>query len=191
MIKVVLWDLDQTLLDFKRSEFFALKKAFEHFGLGELDFELHKSYSKINEDCWRMLERCELTKPQVMEERFKRFFAKENIVATIGVLLSKGETVNTLLPTAVAGFSFLVFNLLNSPCIAAISAMAKEINSKKWFFFALLYQNVFAYLVCLMIYQIGGLFSGTVSFNFFTPVAFMVLLLFVYQIVKKDRNKIQ
>lgn len=79
MIKVILWDLDQTLLDFKRSEFCALKKAFEHFGLGELDFELHKSYSKINEECWRMLERCELTKPQVMEQRFKRFFAKENI----------------------------------------------------------------------------------------------------------------
>lgn len=79
MIKVILWDLDQTLLDFKRSEFCALKKAFEHFSLGELDFELHKSYSKINEECWRMLERCELTKPQVMEQRFKRFFAKENI----------------------------------------------------------------------------------------------------------------
>ena len=116
------------------------------------------------------------------------FFAKENIVATIQVLLTKGETVNTLFPTAVAGFSFLVFNLLNSPCVAAISAMAKEMNSKKWFFFALLYQNVFAYLVCLMIYQIGGLFTGTLSFNFFTPVAFLVLLLFIYQLIKKDKK---
>ena len=81
MIKVILWDLDQTLLDFKRSEFCALEKAFEHFCLGKLSRELHLSYSKINEECWRMLERCELTKPQVMEQRFKRFFAKENIVA--------------------------------------------------------------------------------------------------------------
>lgn len=79
MIKVILWDLDQTLLDFKRSEFCALEKAFEHFCLGKLSRELHLSYSKINEECWRMLERCELTKPQVMEQRFKRFFAKENI----------------------------------------------------------------------------------------------------------------
>ena len=79
MIKVILWDLDQTLLDFKRSEFCALEKAFEHFCLVKLSRELHLSYSKINEECWRMLERSELTKPQVMEQRFKRFFAKENI----------------------------------------------------------------------------------------------------------------
>lgn len=83
MIKVVLWDLDQTLLDFKKSEFCALKKAFEHFGLGELSEELHLSYSKINEECWLMLERSELTKRQVMEERFKRFFAQEKIISPV------------------------------------------------------------------------------------------------------------
>lgn len=86
MIKVILWDLDQTLLDFKKSEFCALKKAFEHYGLGELNRELHLSYSKINEECWRMLECCELTKRQVMEERFKRFFSKENIAAPVSNL---------------------------------------------------------------------------------------------------------
>ena len=86
MIKVILWDLDQTLLDFKKSEFCALKSAFKHFGLDELSEELHLCYSKINEECWRMLERCELTKPQVMEERFKRFFAKENITPPVSPL---------------------------------------------------------------------------------------------------------
>ena len=86
MIKVILWDLDQTLFDFKKSEFCALKKAFEHFGLGELSRELHLSYSKINEECWRMLERSELTKRQVMAERFKRFFAKEKLIPPVSPL---------------------------------------------------------------------------------------------------------
>lgn len=83
MIKVILWDLDQTVLDFRRSEFCALKKAFSHFCIGELDCELHRSYSEINQACWLMLEQERLTKEQVMSKRFEDFFKKHDIVIPV------------------------------------------------------------------------------------------------------------
>ncbi|MCC2703316.1 ferrous iron transporter B, partial [Erysipelatoclostridium ramosum] len=60
--------------------------------------------------------------------------------------------VATWFPSAAAGFSFLLFNLLDSPCLAAIATMAKELNDRKWFWFAILFQNVFAYVVTFMVY---------------------------------------
>ena len=83
------------------------------------------------------------------------FSAKESIVSTMGVLAnitgdasedachSKQKAVRTWFPSAVAAFSFLLFNLLDSPCLAAISTMAKEMQSRKWFWFAILFQNIF------------------------------------------------
>lgn len=66
------------------------------------------------------------------------------------------EAVRTWFPSAVAAFLlFLLFNLLDSPCLAAISTMAKEMQSRKWFWFAILFQNIFAYVVTLIVYQIG------------------------------------
>ena len=96
------------------------------------------------------------------------FTAKEAIVSTMGVLANVAESqsedtvtvaqaIQNWFPSAVAAFSFLLFNLLDSPCLAAIATMAQQMQSKKWFWFAILFQNVFAYLVTLCVYQIGTL----------------------------------
>ena len=88
------------------------------------------------------------------------FTAKEAIVSTMGVLANVAESksedtvtvaqaIQSWFPSAVAAFSFLLFNLLDSPCLAAIATMAQQMQSKKWFWFAILFQNVFAYLVPL------------------------------------------
>ena len=93
--------------------------------------------------------------------------AKENIVGTMGVLYGGGDgTVYQNLAsvfTAVTGYSFLVFNLLCAPCFAAIGAIKREMNSRKWTWFAIGYQCCFAYVCALMINQFGGLFTGHVS----------------------------
>lgn len=74
MIKVILWDVDGTLLDFKASERHSLTKAFEHFSLGECTDDIINTYSSINQSCWEMLERGELTKEQTLIVRFDKFF---------------------------------------------------------------------------------------------------------------------
>ena len=82
--------------------------------------------------------------------------AKEEVVGVFGVLDFEGLS-------ALAGFSFLIFNLLCAPCFAAIGAIKREMNSAKWTWFAIGYQCLFAYAVSLMIYQIGLLFAGSVN----------------------------
>ena len=93
--------------------------------------------------------------------------AKENIVGTMGVLYGGTElTVYQALGqafTGIAGFSFLVFNLLCAPCFAAIGAIKREMNSAKWTWFAIGYQCLFAYAIALMIYQFGRIFTGGVN----------------------------
>ena len=79
MIKVILWDVDATLLDFKKAEYAAIKNCFEIFGLGELTDAMMKRYSIINRKYWEKLERKEITKQEVMVNRFAEFFEKENI----------------------------------------------------------------------------------------------------------------
>lgn len=89
--------------------------------------------------------------------------AKENIVATMGVLYGSTGTVYANLAasfTAVSGFSFLIFNLLCAPCFAAMGAIKREMNNAKWTAFAIGYQCVFAYAVSLIVYQFGTLFTG-------------------------------
>ena len=92
------------------------------------------------------------------------FTAKESIVSTMGVLAHVasdasedtavvGQAIASWFPSAAAAFSFLLFNLLDSPCLAAIGTMAAEMNDRKWFWFAILYQNVFAYVASLIVYQ--------------------------------------
>ena len=128
------------------------------------------------------------------------FSAKEGIVSTMGVLANVAgdvEDADTVaagvgmwFPTALAGFSFLLFNLLDSPCLAAISTMAKEMQSRKWFWFAIVFQNVFAYAVTLVIYQIGSfLLYGT--FGVATVVAFVVLLFMLFMLFRPDPYKDQ
>ncbi len=128
------------------------------------------------------------------------FSAKEGIVSTMGVLANVAgdvedaetvaEGVGMWFPTALAGFSFLLFNLLDSPCLAAISTMAQQMQDRKWFWFAILFQNVFAYAVTLCVYQIGSfLFYG--SFGAATVVAFVVLLFILFMLFRPDPYKDQ
>ena len=101
--------------------------------------------------------------------------AKENVVATLGVLYGvaevsengaevwgafQGSLGSTPAIAAVAAFSFLVFNLLCAPCFAAVGAIKREMNSAKWTWFALGYQTALAYAFSLVIYQFGVLFVG-------------------------------
>ena len=126
------------------------------------------------------------------------FTAKEAIVSTMGVLANVAgdveDAVNvaagvaTWFPSTIAAFSFLLFNLLDSPCLAAIATMAQQMQSRKWFWFAILFQNLFAYAVCLCTYQIGVLITfGT--FTFATAVALIVLALMLFLLFRPDPYK--
>ena len=129
------------------------------------------------------------------------FSAKESIVSTMGVLanvtgdasedaVTVAEAVRTWFPSAVAAFSFLLFNLLDSPCLAAISTMAKEMQSRKWFWFAILFQNIFAYVVTLIVYQIGTFATGG-AFTVGTAVGIVLLLVMLFLLFRPDPYKDQ
>ena len=79
MIKVILWDIDGTLLDFKKSEYAAIKKCFEIFDLGKCTDEMIGRYSVLNREYWEKLERGEIEKKELLTRRFADFFARENI----------------------------------------------------------------------------------------------------------------
>lgn len=124
------------------------------------------------------------------------FVAKENVVGTFGVLYGLSEVAEDGVEiwgalnagfTALSAYSFLVFNLLCSPCFAAIGAIRKEMNSAKWTWFALGYQTGFAYGIALIIYQLGS-FVSTGSFNLGTGVAIATLILLVYLLVRPHPN---
>ena len=128
------------------------------------------------------------------------FTAKEAIVSTMGVLANvAGDTedavnvaagVASWFPTGIAAFSFLMFNLLDSPCLAAIATMAKEMNDRKWFWFAIVFQNIFAYIVCLCFYQIGSFVTGG-AFGIGTVVGFAVLIVMLFLLFRPDPYKDQ
>ena len=127
------------------------------------------------------------------------FVAKEGIVSTMGVLSGLGEIEGysaayqaqfaAFFPSMLAAFSFMVFNLFDSPCLAALSTTAKEMNNRKFFWYSVLFQNVSAYFVSLIVYQIGGLILGEVSFGIATVVAFIVLAFVLYLLFRPDLNK--
>ena len=129
------------------------------------------------------------------------FTAKEAIVSTMGVLANVAESqsedtvtvaqaIQNWFPSAVAAISFLLFNLLDSPCLAAIATMAQQMQSKKWFWFAILFQNVFSYLVTLCVYQIGTLVTGG-GFGVGTAVAFVVVAVMLFLLFRPDPYKDQ
>ena len=136
---------------------------------------------------------------QAVASSLSGFVAKEGIVSTMGVLAGLGEVEEYLtdmhgafaqfFPTSIAAISFMVFNCFDSPCLAAISTMSREIGGGKKLAFALVYQNVQAWLVALMVYQIGGLVTGEVAFNAFTVVAFVVLAVYLYALFRPDQNE--
>ena len=119
--------------------------------------------------------------------------AKENVVGTFGILFGFaevnadngieiwGQLAGSM--TAVAAYSFLVFNLLCAPCFAAMGAIKREMNNAKWFWFAIGYQTGLAYIVSLCIYQIGTLIS-TGTFGAGTVVAFVLVIGFIYLLVR-------
>lgn len=127
---------------------------------------------------------------QCISATFSGIFAKENIVSSLNVFLNSNETIKSVLPTYSSAISFLVFNLLNSPCIASIIAMKKELVSKKLFIFALLYQNIFAYIISLIIYQLIGFFLGEVQLNVFTIVSIFFVGIIINILLKKKPSKI-
>ncbi len=136
---------------------------------------------------------------QAVASSLSGFVAKEGIVSTMGVLSGLGEVEEyaasmhdqfaQFFPTGIAAVSFLMFNLFDSPCLAAISTMAREMKSKKFVVFALIFQNVLAYCVALMVYQIGGLITGSVAFGPATVAAFIVAAVILYFLFRPDPNK--
>ena len=135
---------------------------------------------------------------QAVAAALSGFTAKEAIVSTMGVLanvagdvedaVNVAQGVAAWFPTSLAAFSFLVFNLLDSPCLAAIATMAQQMQSRKWFWFAIIFQNVFAYVVCLCIYQIGTfIIYGT--FGLWTAIAFVLLAIILFLLFRPDPYK--
>ena len=115
--------------------------------------------------------------------------AKENVVGTFGTLFhyagaeALAESGDQIWPqvkeyfaSGIVGYSFLAFNLLCAPCFAAIGAIKREMNNGRWTIFAIAWECFLAYCVSLVIYQVGGLVTGEVSFNPFTIVAFILIL---------------
>lgn len=114
--------------------------------------------------------------------------AKENVVGTFGILFGFAEVAEdgaeiwgslASSMTAVAAYSFLVFNLLCAPCFAAMGAIKREMNNQKWFWFAVGYQTALAYVVSLCVYQLGTMLS-TGAFGIGTVVAFLLIIGFIY-----------
>ena len=112
--------------------------------------------------------------------------AKEEVVATMGVLYPGNIFVNIGVAfTAISAYSFMIFNLLCAPCFAAMGAIKREMNNAKWTWSAIGYMCGFAYVISLIVYQLGGLAMGLVSFNLWTVVAAAALVGIVYLLVRK------
>ncbi|CDC68135.1 MULTISPECIES: ferrous iron transport protein B [environmental samples] len=123
--------------------------------------------------------------------------AKENVVSTFGVLFGLGADLTESDPglqasiashfTALSAYSFMVFNLLCAPCFAAMGAIKREMNSPKWTMAAIGYMCGFAYLVSLMIYQLGGLVTGEVSFGIGTMAGVLALVFLGYLLLRRNK----
>ncbi len=122
--------------------------------------------------------------------------AKENVVSTFGVVFGFAEIAEDGAEywdvlagsmTALAAYSFLVFNLLCAPCFAAMGAIKREMNNIKWFWFAIGYQTALAYVVSLCVYQIGNLIF-TRAFGFWTVVSFLLVVGFLYLLIRPYRE---
>ena len=118
--------------------------------------------------------------------------AKENVVGTLGILYSgdAGWYANVQAAfTPLVAYSFLAFNLLCAPCFAAMGAIKREMNNRKWFWAAIGYQCGLAWVVALWIYQIGGMITGEVAFGPFTVIAILLAIAFIYLLFRKNKYK--
>ena len=123
--------------------------------------------------------------------------AKENVVGTFGVLYhyadELSENGDEIWPevaanfTALSAYSFMIFNLLCAPCFAAMGAIKREMNNGKWTAIAIGYMCLLAYCASLVVYQIGGLITGEVGFNFFTIVAVAIIALTIYLLFRPNK----
>ena len=121
--------------------------------------------------------------------------AKENVVGTFGVLYhfggelsENGDEIWAAVAqdyTALSAYAFMIFNLLCAPCFAAMGAIKREMNNGKWTAFAIGYMCVFAYVVSLIVYQIGGLFTGEAAFSVFTVIAIALLAGIIFLLVRR------
>ncbi len=123
--------------------------------------------------------------------------AKENVVGTFGILFGFGEVAEDGTEiwgqlagsmTAIAAYSFLVFNLLCAPCFAAMGAIRREMNNIKWFWFAIGYQTLFAYVVSLCVYQIGNVLTGG-GFGVGTVAAIVLAIVFIYLLARPYKER--
>ncbi len=120
--------------------------------------------------------------------------AKENVVSTFGVLYGfaevseSGAEIWTLLSvdfTPLSSYSFLVFNLICAPCIAAIATIKREMGSKKWTWIAIGFQTLMAYTISLIIYQVGSIFTGV--FNVWSIIGIILLIILLYLILRPNK----
>ncbi len=129
---------------------------------------------------------------------FTGLIAKEEVVNTFGVLYhytgelsENGDEIWALVAadfTALSAYSFMIFNLLCAPCFAAMGAIKREMNNPKWALGAIGYMCGFAYVVAMMVYQIGGLITGTVPFSVWTAVALVLFAVLVFLVVRPSRE---
>lgn len=133
---------------------------------------------------------------QAVSAAFSGFIAKESIVSTLAILGNLAEAteedeelwkaVMAFFPNAMAAFSFLIFNLLDSPCLAAVATMAREQNSAKWAWATIIFQNGFAYCVCFMTYQLGRVFVLGEVMNAWTYAAAAMLVVFLGLLLRPE-----
>ena len=126
---------------------------------------------------------------------FTGLIAKENVVGTFGTLYhfagevsENGEEIWALVGAdfgAITAYSFMIFNLLCAPCFAAMGAIKREMNNARWTAFAIGYMCVFAYVISLIVYQLGGLITGAASFSLWTVVALVLLAGILYLLFRK------
>ncbi len=122
--------------------------------------------------------------------------AKEQVVMTFGTLYGmaevseNGQEIWAAVAAdfgAITAYSFMIFNLLCAPCFAAIGAIRREMNSAKWTWGTIGYMCGFAYVIAMIVYQIGGLFTGEAAFSIFTVIAVLALVTLVYLVVRKNK----
>ena len=126
---------------------------------------------------------------------FTGLIAKENVVGTMATLYhfagevsENGDEIWSLVGAdfgAITAYSFMIFNLLCAPCFAAMGAIKREMNNAKWTAFAIGYMCVFAYVISLIVYQLGGLIAGAASFSLWTVVALVLLAGILYLLFRK------